>query len=83
MSLRLADGVLSGTYLRPDPCHAACVLIAGSGPPIVMAMPATKALGRCALLQKLSVSTASPASATTSAALQKVDSRRWRSKTAV
>ena len=32
VSLRLADGVLSGTYLRPDPCHAACVLIAGSGP---------------------------------------------------
>lgn len=32
VSVRLTDGVLSGTYLRPDPCHAACVLIAGSGP---------------------------------------------------
>ena len=32
VSVRLADGVLSGTWLQPDPCHAACVLIAGSGP---------------------------------------------------
>lgn len=32
VSVRLTDSVLSGTDLRPDPCRAACVLLAGSGP---------------------------------------------------
>ena len=77
VSVRLADGVLSGTWLQPDPCHAACVLIAGSGPTNRDGHAGNGGVGACARSQKLCVSTVSPASATTNVALRKVDSRRW------